>query len=542
MSKFNIRLSIVAFLGLLAVGSPCWSEQYVFLVGVADYSQNQMLTSLKYAEDDVHALADLFATLGVPKQNIVVMSKRAASAENAARYYPKSNLILEELKGLLSLMAQEDSIIVGFSGHGLQFKGDSTNYYCPIDAYPAPNRKETLISLPEVYQMLVNSKARIKVLLVDACRDNPLNANAKTSTRIEIEPVRTRPAPVFDGAAVAIFSCSEMEQSFEDETIKSGVFFHYVQSGLSGAADENEDGAIDVMELSRYATRNVKKHAFMKLKRDQTPEWMGKERGMPELIRYREKTAERMQPKLKDADNEIQAIRNQLDMQLVAIPAGKFRMGSPSQETGRYKDEEPHEVTISRSFYMSVTEVTQAQYEALRLVNPSVVRGPQQPVESITWEEATNFCKALSELPQEKAANRVYRLPTEAEWEYAARSGQESAYHFGNQVGGLGDYACFRGNANVPQQVRTKKANGFGLFDMYGNVYEWCSDWYADDLSKLGLRDPQGPPNGSEKVMRGGSFREDAKYLRSASRIAYPPKEAKPYCGFRVVMEIAGQP
>ncbi|MFM7929960.1 MAG: caspase family protein, partial [Pirellula sp.] len=133
---------------------------------------------LKFAEEDVHALADLFSKAGVPSENIVIMSQRAA-AESKSRFNPRSDLIMKELSLVLEELGPSDSIIVGFSGHGLQFKNDPTNYFCPMDANPDPEHKDTLVSLPEVYRMLSKSKAATKLLLVDACRNDPLSATAR---------------------------------------------------------------------------------------------------------------------------------------------------------------------------------------------------------------------------------------------------------------------------------------------------------------------------------------------------------------------------
>ena len=167
------------------------AEQYLFLVGVKDYSQTGEMRDLDYAEEDVHKLAKLFADAGVPSENIVVMTQRAAA--NKARFTPRSDLILKELDLLLDELQPEDSILVGFSGHGVQFKGDSVNYFCPIDAKPDSKHKESLVALTQVYKKLDTSKARTKLLFVDACRDDPLTATSKAARRIELEPVFSRP-------------------------------------------------------------------------------------------------------------------------------------------------------------------------------------------------------------------------------------------------------------------------------------------------------------------------------------------------------------
>ncbi len=209
------------------------------------------------------------------------------------------------------------------------------------------------------------------------------------------------------------------------------------------------------------------------------------------------------------------------------------------EEEGRKGNETQHEVTISKSYYLGVFEVTQGEYEKVMGNNPSHFKGRQLPVETVSWEDAVSFCKNLSELPEEQAAARVYRLPTEAEWEYAYRAGSKTSYSFGSfgdSVESLKDYAWFDKNALFHTYPGgEKKANAWGLYDMHGNVYEWCQDWYVDYLSSA-VTDPQGSSGGSSRVLRGGCWLSEAPYCRSAARRMLVPTASYETHGFRVAL------
>jgi uncharacterized protein (TIGR02996 family) len=256
------------------------------------------------------------------------------------------------------------------------------------------------------------------------------------------------------------------------------------------------------------------------------------------------------------------SVYNSIGMKLVPIPAGTFLMGSPEGEAGRSDNEGPqHEVEISKPFYMSVFPVTQGQWQQVMGNNPSwfsktgggndEVKGMDTrdfPVETVSWNDADDFCRTLSELPAEKMAGRTYRLPTEAEWEYACRGGATTyqVFHFGNSLSSA--QANFAVNylyggvdrsnwLNRTCKVGSYKANPIGLYDMHGNVQECCSDWYGEDYYKSSLRrDPLGPGSGSYRVIRGGSWINYSWFCRSAQRYDFEPAARNYYIGFRVAI------
>ena len=225
----------------------------------------------------------------------------------------------------------------------------------------------------------------------------------------------------------------------------------------------------------------------------------------------------------------------QVTMKLTLIPAGKFMMGSPSDEAGRRDNEGPQrEVTISRPFYMGIHEVTQCQYEAIMGSNPSKFKDATKPVEMVSWDDTMEFCKKLSQ----KIGKKVI-LPTEAQWEYACRAGSKTRFCFGEDEKQLDHYARYgqSGDAGtIP--VGMKKPNAWGLYDMHGNVWEWCSDWGARSYVNAPSVDPTGPDSGQYRVTRGGPWDLPAAACRSASRGRGASDSRSGVTGFRVALDL----
>jgi len=245
------------------------------------------------------------------------------------------------------------------------------------------------------------------------------------------------------------------------------------------------------------------------------------------------KTAEELKVLLKSGENVLNIeLSSSVRMELVLIPAGTFLMGSKELEC-----EKPHRVRITKSFYMCKYEVTQAQWKVVMRNNPShFALSDTHPVESMSWDDCQEFCRRLSQ-----NANQVIRLPTEAEWEYACRAGGGGTYCFGNSESHLEEYAWFKKNSgDTTHPVGGKKPNGFGLYDMHGNVFEWCQDWFDEDYyRKSPAADPAGPSSGSYRVDRGGCFVEESDGCRSAFRHRMPPNACMKQIGFRVVVDSA---
>lgn len=281
---------------------------------------------------------------------------------------------------------------------------------------------------------------------------------------------------------------------------------------------------------------------------------------------------------------------NSIGMKLVLIPPGEFDMGSTPEEVRwaseygeqnkgteksyleRVSSEAPrHRVKITKPFYMAAYHVTQGEYERVMGINPSaftekqmeaaafkpplpkaatkyreqdgkMVQGKdtsRHPVETVNWDEAVEFCRKLSAMPAERAARRVYHLPTEAEWEYACRAGTATRWFCGDDEVDLGEVAWVRRNAGgMTHPLGEKKPNAWGLYDISGNVWQWCADWYSKDYyAQSSPSDPVGPPAGSYRVLRGGQWTSYASCCRSAYRYFYGPASRYHDAGFRVVVD-----
>ncbi len=213
------------------------------------------------------------------------------------------------------------------------------------------------------------------------------------------------------------------------------------------------------------------------------------------------------------------------------IPKGRFQMGSPELEAGRFNTETLHETILTRGFFMSEIECTQTQWEKLMGNNPSNAINPLKPVDQITWDEARLFCRKLTELHNTSGiipAGWKWELPTEAQWEYACRAGST-----GSQAGDLETMAWYRNNSgNESHPVKTKQANAWGLYDMHGNVWEMVLDWYAE-YPTHSVTDPTGAPTGPNYIVRGGGWGDEAKICRSALRSGAPRNFRDGSLGFR---------
>jgi uncharacterized protein (TIGR02996 family) len=290
--------------------------------------------------------------------------------------------------------------------------------------------------------------------------------------------------------------------------------------------EENNDPRGELLRLSHMLTQNV-----------DVPDRPGREARLRSLV-----------------STGVRAVgphwTNSLGMQFVWVPAGIFLMGSPPSEAERQDDETPHQVALTSGFYLGVHAVTQAQWEAVMGINPSRFRGQDQPVECVSWEDCEEYCKQLAlRVGLGREAPSPYRLPTEAEWEYACRAGTSTAFYFGksistSQANYHTNYIHDGGEKGKYRQETTPVGsfpdNAWGLADMHGNVFEWCSDWYTAYPGE-DVTNPHGQGTGDVRVLRGGSWHSLAGRCRSASRGWGAPGYRGSDVGFRVCFRVAAQ-
>jgi formylglycine-generating enzyme required for sulfatase activity len=535
-------------------------KKLALLVGIDKYPSGSGFSSLPFPQRDVDQLARVLLDSGYRSEHVRVLTMERGFKDDP-RFNPIGRNILQEFRLMAGDRKPGDSLIVALVGHGLTRRvkvkdaagnevEKSAGFYCPQDADIRDTK--TMISLDDLYAELDACAAGVKVMLVDACRDNPTQGNTGA---IPFSP------PAAPASLAALFSCSDGEVAWEEPDLGGGhgVFFHYVIEGLKGEADLDHDGRVSLAELVAYT-------------QDKVPDYVSDRRGrrqMPVLLGRAGRVTVLDLSRGAPGAEFITTRTGQIKLKL--IPAGTFMMGSPDDEKDAEHDEKPrHPVRISRAFYLGVYEVTQRQYEAVMGNNPSFFssNGPgkdkiagqstdRHPVEYVSWLDAVAFCNKLSEMEGLKPFYAIddetvrvidwsgpgYRLPTEAEWEYACRAKTTTRYCSGDDAASLGEFAWHVGNSeSKTHPVGEKRPNGFGPFDMHGNVWEWCWDGYdARYYTQSPEDDPRGPDEASSRVFRGGGWNFSPRNARSAYRNGGTPDDRHFNLGFRLARVQSGR-
>jgi uncharacterized caspase-like protein len=540
------------------------AAKYAILVGVAKYEHAGM-SPLEFPEADAKAIAELLKTGGY---DVDLLLGRAATHK----------AILAKLDGLSRKGTADGVVVVGLFGHGVESRVrneknqvilDDQNIevtegcFCPFDTdirlaldekgnkIFGKNREPltepdpaTLIKLADLMISLKLAKAGSRVVFADCCREVPNAARGRSfgaSFQAKDLPQNTS----------VLFGCSPREKAFEHRDWGHGAFTKCLLEELPLLVSQGdaETGVLSA-RLKKKVPLLV---ASVSPSESQTP--------VPFLTNTVDLQLANLKPVLpgnpkptspsppakspNDVADRFSGTQAGEQKVLGGVnyrwcPAGSFRMGTP----GATDDETPVDVTLS-GFWLSETEVTQGQWTSLMSTTPwegkeYVKAGANYAASYVSHADALAYCEQLTE--RERKSGRLpagwkYALPSEAQWEYACRAGTTTQYSFGDSEAELGTYAWYAKNADAVKEkyahaVGQKRANGWGLKDMHGNVWEWCGDWYGRRLA--GGRDPVGPSSGSGRVLRGGGWRNAASGCRSASRSVSAPGGRSDSLGLRV--------
>ncbi|MCE9607985.1 MAG: SUMF1/EgtB/PvdO family nonheme iron enzyme [Planctomycetia bacterium] len=549
-----------------AADEPKVAERWALLIGVDDYAN---ANDLNYCGADQRSLRDRLRASGFPEKQIFLMHDKAE--EN--RYRPSQRNIEKQLDVVLSLAGENDLLIVAFSGHGVSLDGKS--YLCPNDA--TLQDPATLVALDSLYERLRDCSAKLKLVLVDACRNDPRVGGARSMTPTEETKALARNLKDLrlPEGVVLLNSCAPGEISREDEKFGHGVFMNFILEGLGGAADKDGDGALSLYELQSYASIKTRVYVADRFNDSQRPFYK---------IEGEAASMEFALLPTGPISNE-KRWTNTVGLEFALIPPGEFQMGAVDDDPDADDDELRHKVRITKPFYLGIHEVTHAQFSQFVKADnyktqaetdgaggwgydeaTDTLSGPkpqydwrntgwpqtdEHPVVNVTWRDAKAFCDWLC-----RKEGKNYRLPTEAQWEYACRAGAATKYFHGDDPERLAEFANTADAAFKTKKpsghaygidaddgfvftapVGRRKPNAFGLYDMTGNVWEWCDDWYDPQFySRSPENDPFGPVEGTLGVYRGGSWFSRPAYARPSNRGGDSLEYRDDSLGFRLVL------
>ena len=519
------------------------SNGYAIVVGVDTYASDK-LDELSYAVKDAEAVAKYLGQQGW------TVSLMRSSDRNAALRPDQKQDVLREVRFVTKQTKTRDRLLFYFSGHG--FLSGQENYLC-LSRTKDGQDVDGALSQSEVLEALSAGRAVKKAVILDSCRQAPGGRNLLAGfTRKELAEAR---GIWHLYAAAPGFKSFEPEagKKVDGEAIENGFFTHYFLKGVSGHAEHNGDGFVTLVELAMYVEEEMGRASITRKIRRQIPYllWDGQVSGdflLGAAQARRVEPASSESPRPRSGEPKHLDTRQVIGAELIYLKPGKFLMGSPESEKNRSSGEHQHDVMLTQGFWMWKTEVIQRQWESVMGTSPwkgqkYVRTGGNYPATWVTWNDAREFCRRLTEA--ERKAGRVpsglvYRLPTEAEWEYACRAGSRTAYSFGDSQSLLVDYAwssenSVRADENYAHQVGGKRPNAWGLLDLHGNVWEWCVDAYDIVEDAGAVTDPY-VASGLQRVVRGGCWFFSAQFCRSAYRKRLVPSDANSNLGFRPVL------
>ena len=550
----RLLLSLIICLTSMPLSAAEKGTKYALLIGVSRYDPDQ-LDSLQFPDRDMSELAKaLIEKCAFRKENVYQMTATEVGVTRNPRHLPTAKNIRRELEGLIGVCDKGDTLLIAFSGHGIQFRNDNENYFCPTDA-DLTNRKSLINLQTEVYQQLAkNCDATVKLLFVDACRNDPRADGArKTAAKrkeLDLNKINNpQGIPVPKGLA-AFFSCQRGQIAIEQKPLKHGVFFVFVIHAFSIPLiffnvlkrqiqkPQLKASTEDVITLVKAGTKpEPPKKTLPKGEIEEEFTWKGAKRKR-RVLRL--------------------DLGKGVTLDLVRIKKGTFKMGSPESDKEAYRDEKPqHTVELTKDFYIGKYEITRAQFarfvddtgyktEAEKASssstweNPGFTQTDDHPVLYVSWNDADAFCKWLK-----KKTGKAIQLPTEVQWEYACRGGETTKYFTGDDPESLKGYANnakggfkFDDGYKYTSPAGKFLPNGFGLHDMTGNVREWCNDRGYEEYTGDKRTDPKGPDSGIGRILRGSAWGDLPGLCRCACRGRIDPAYRIINLGFRVASSL----
>ncbi|MBI4781638.1 MAG: SUMF1/EgtB/PvdO family nonheme iron enzyme [Oscillatoriophycideae cyanobacterium NC_groundwater_1537_Pr4_S-0.65um_50_18] len=548
-------------------------KRWAFLVGINSYV-DPAFSKLSFCINDVRALQNTLSRLNY---ETVCLHDELKSGPR----FPSRNNIEAELATFCEQVGEDDLLWVHFACHGMRLEEQSGKEQPVLIAQDTRRAILPFTSLPlsRVEELMGNSKAKRRVLTLDAC-ETGVEMGRNSNAPDFIKNVREL------AEGYALISASTAKQAAQERSdVGHGAFTHFLLNGLKEGA-KDEQGNITISRLYNYVLNEFRSRNIQQGGQLQEPTY--RSQGIGDIILTNLNDV-KLNVSLKSFDFEVSSLEiiNQrwgkkseiirgrgnieffeekiedVTLQMAQIPRGTFFMGSSEDEPERFPTEGPQrQVNISSPFFMSLAPITQRQWrvvaglppvdKTIKLeLDPSHFEGDDRPVEKVSWFEAVEFCERLS-----IKTGRSYRLPSEAEWEYACRAGTTSPFHYGATIST--DLANYRGT-NYKEKEKEYKGfygggsqgkyrgetikvmqfspNAFGLYDMHGNVYEWCMDYWHDNYENAPTDSSVWTDGGFEthRVLRGGSWANNPGSCRSASRLGYYPAPRVAIIGFRVV-------
>jgi formylglycine-generating enzyme required for sulfatase activity len=488
------------------------------IIGINNY-KDPKIPDLKTPLNDIKALADL------------LQCKYGFKVETITEKQATKERIYNSLRSLSAKVKPNDSVLIYYAGHGDLDRQYNDGWWIPYDA--TAGNPVTYLDNVQVQKAMRSMKARHVLLISDSCYSGTLFGET-----------RAMPQVITDKYYLDLYNEKSrwgITSGNKTPVADSGTGGHSIFAyQLIKELRNNEKTYLSTQEIYTRIAPIVRNSS------EQTPicrpiRNTGDMGGEFVFIASSGPQVSPPPPAVTKVSKE--RISNSLGMEFVYIEPGTFTMGSPPHEPERDKDEKQHRVSLSKGFYMQTTEVTQKQWKAVMGNNPSYFKscGNDCPVEKVSWNDIQTF---IQKLKQKEGSNK-YRLPTEAEWEYAARAGTRTTFSFGDCLST--DQANYDGNNPMPgceegryrektTAVASYSANALGLHNMHGNVREWCQDWYGRYQSGS-VTDSRGSSSGSERVVRGGGWDNGARRCRSAHRSCNKPSHRNSGLGFRLALD-----